>query len=113
MHFICFPFVMEPWAQPLKTAIDVIISGCLIFGLLTWYIDPGYIRADPNLSMMMLLEEFESTELCPECEVIILPRSRHCNVCNKCVDRFDHHCPWLNNCVGRRNHSFFIIFVSL
>ena len=113
LHFIGFPYITVQWVQTSKTAIDVIISGCFLFGFLTWYVDPGYIRKDQNISMMSLLEEFESTELCPECEVIILPRSRHCNVCNKCVDRFDHHCPWLNTCVGRRNHAFFIIFVTL
>ena len=91
----------------------MIFTGCFFFGFLTWFVDPGYIKKDPNISMMELLEEFESTELCPECSIIILPRSRHCNVCNMCVDRFDHHCPWLNTCVGRRNHAFFIIFVVL
>ena len=60
---------------------------------------------------MQLLDEFDVREICPSCHVIILPRSRHCNICNACVDRFDHHCQWLNNCVGRRNHGFFLTFV--
>ena len=113
MHFIAFPYVAAQWTETMKTAIDVLMTGCFIFGFLTWCVNPGYIQRDPETSMMQLLEEFESTELCPECCIIVLPRSRHCNVCNKCVDRFDHHCPWLNTCVGRRNHSFFIIFVTL
>ena len=49
--------------------------------------------------------------LCPECEVIRTNRSRHCSICNKCVERFDHHCPWINNCVGVRNHNAFIFFL--
>ena len=62
---------------------------------------------------MDLLEEFEMQEICPTCTVIQLPRSRHCFICDLCVDRFDHHCQWLNSCVGRRNHSYFICFVLI
>lgn len=49
--------------------------------------------------------------LCPDCEVIRTKRSRHCNICNRCVERFDHHCPWINNCVGAGNHIYFLLFL--
>ena len=112
MHFISFPYLKTEAAQTLKVIIDVLFIGCFLFGFLTWAIHPGYISKDPNISLMQLLEEFESTEMCPECEVIITPRSRHCNVCNLCVERFDHHCPWVNNCVGKGNYAYFYLFVT-
>ncbi|KAJ9709395.1 hypothetical protein PVL29_001055 [Vitis rotundifolia] len=39
--------------------------------------------------------------------------SKHCRVCDKCVDHFDHHCRWLNNCIGKKNYrQFFALMVS-
>lgn len=39
--------------------------------------------------------------------------SRHCFICDKCVDRQDHHCQWINQCVGIGNHNSFFVFVIL
>lgn len=38
-------------------------------------------------------------------------RTKHCSICNKCVENFDHHCKWLNNCIGGRNYPAFIVSV--
>lgn len=67
--------------------VSVIISGCK---------NPGFLEK-PKIPFLTLLDKLDPTMLCPECEVIRTPRSRHCSICNRCVERFDHHCPWINN----------------
>ena len=49
--------------------------------------------------------------MCPDCEVLRTERSKHCAICNMCVERYDHHCPWINNCVGINNHTPFLVFI--
>ena len=71
-----------------------------LFFVITWFADPGYLRKSPKVSFLKLVEKFDPNMLCPTCEVICTSESRHCYICNKCVERFDHHCQWINNCVG-------------
>jgi len=82
-----------------KYAIFV-LSGVGLLALLLLFIgsckNPGYLDK-PKIQFLDLLDKLDPTMLCPECEVIRTPRSRHCSICNRCVERFDHHCPWINN----------------
>lgn len=56
---------------------------------------------------------YEPYSICPDCNLVRLPRSRHCQVCNRCVEKFDHHCPWVNRCIGARNIGVFYIFIII
>ena len=87
------------------TAVTFMISSCS---------NPGRLKKDYTL--LHLLENFHPSDICPRCEVLTTPRSQHCNICNQCVQNWDHHCPWINNCVGVRNHGaffFHLLFVFL
>ena len=71
--------------------------------------DPGYLK--PAHKFLDLLKEVHPCEMCPDCQVLRSSRSRHCAICNRCCERFDHHCPWINNCVGMNNHNAFLGFI--
>ena len=44
-------------------------------------------------------------------KVLKTERSKHCDICNKCISVYDHHCPWINNCVGSNNYFLFYYFL--
>jgi palmitoyltransferase ZDHHC1/11 len=48
---------------------------------------------------------------CQTCERHVIESTKHCTICRKCVDGFDHHCVWLNNCVGSLNYRTFIVLL--
>lgn len=87
--------------------------GAMIFFTLTMRVKPGYMQGTSTVPFVRLVEKFEANLLCPKCEVICTADSRHCYICDQCVERFDHHCQWVNNCIGIDNHSYFYIFIIL
>ena len=71
------------------------------------------MQGSSKIPFVRLVEKFEANLLCPHCEVICTADSRHCYICDQCVERFDHHCQWVNNCIGINNHSYFYLFIIL
>ena len=88
-----------------------LFGASVLLCIIVWWSDPGVIKKDPDLNFVKLLDTLEASSLCPDCEVIRTPRCRHCVLCQRCVDRYDHHCPWVNNCIGKGNYGQFYIFV--
>lgn len=98
------PHILWFWGLSIASILS------LVFAIITAAWNPGYL-AKPQIPFIELLSKLDSTQLCPECEVIRTERSKHCSICNKCVERFDHHCPWVNNCIGLWNHRFFLFYI--
>jgi hypothetical protein len=101
--------MLDVWYFMLSTTLCMTKFLCTF--IVMTYKKPGYVEADPQLNWSEVVEKVPSKHLCFECKVIRPPRSQHCNVCNKCVDRYEAHSFWTNNCVGRLNSGYYFAWV--
>ncbi|MED6270945.1 hypothetical protein CHARACLAT_015348, partial [Characodon lateralis] len=113
---VFIPLLPWPW-----NAVSYAISGISFLfhfftNIATVTIDPAdvSVRAKNNYSTPLpLFDRAKQAHViqnlhCYLCDVKVGPKVKHCGVCNKCVEGFDHHCKWLNTCVGQRNYRFFL-----
>lgn len=56
-------------------------------------------------------EELNLAEYCPKCLVKKTVTSKHCVICDRCCNEFDHHCYWVNNCISKKNYVLFMVFL--
>ncbi|KAM9394339.1 palmitoyltransferase ZDHHC12-A [Pholidichthys leucotaenia] len=96
----------------------VVLSVLLYFAVSL--MDPGFVLSENVKGVQGLDEETESMipesptprlRYCGYCLLQQPMRAKHCQMCKRCVRRFDHHCPWMENCVGERNHRWFIMYL--
>ncbi len=125
--FICTTFiVLIPALGPSVRPPALFVLGSLFFlhvvsHVVALTIDPADyelrirekagIKAKPDFDRARHLHVIENG-LCHLCNIRASgPQTKHCRLCNKCVERFDHHCKWLNQCVGARNYVAFLVCV--
>ena len=81
--------------------------------------DPGYkknteleknSRGDYPL-IIKVNEGIDVRHYCSKCYIQKANNIKHCFICDKCVENFNHHCFWINKCIGRNNRFFYFIFI--
>ena len=55
----------------------------------------------------------KNPNICIKCRTPKSPTTKHCLICNRCVDNWDHHCYWLNLCINNKNFCKFKTFLSI
>ena len=109
-----FPYLKkEGYLSPI---IEYMFSiSTIIFLVLYIYImvsDPGLIVKNNNDTWIDIIKSGKMiNKMCPYCMVEQAKFSKHCFLCNKCIEVFDHHCHWINNCVGHKNKPYFLAFI--
>ena len=49
--------------------------------------------------------------VCVKCGIKKKQNTKHCIICDRCVDNWDHHCYWLNSCINHKNFCKFKLFL--
>jgi len=96
-------FVIEPVLDVYYFMVSTtlcMVKLAITYGMMCFK-EPGYVEQDAELDWLEVMKKVPSKYLCLECKVVRPPRSVHCSVCNKCVDRYEAHSFWTNSCVGR------------
>ena len=74
--------------------------------------DPGLLVKKNNDNWIQIISSGKNiNKMCPYCMADQGKFSKHCFLCHKCIEIFDHHCHWINNCVGHLNKPYFIGFI--
>ncbi|KAJ8246051.1 hypothetical protein GJAV_G00263110 [Gymnothorax javanicus] len=77
--------------------------------------DPGTVTKESHSAQVQVYRYdgnlFHPGVSCPTCLLVKPARSKHCRVCDRCVQRFDHHCVWVNNCIGAQNSRHFLLYL--
>ncbi|PAA48605.1 hypothetical protein BOX15_Mlig003792g1, partial [Macrostomum lignano] len=94
-----------------------VISGMFYFHWRCAVRDPGFLKIDKTARVQSIVRTCEDPSasfdnFCSTCLIQKPLRSKHCDMCGRCVARMDHHCPWVYNCVGVANHRTFVGYLT-
>ena len=66
-----------------------------------------------ELFMKCNYDKNEIKKICSKCKIIKKFGTKHCVICDSCVEDFDHHCYWINKCINSKIIPEFIAFLII
>jgi len=107
-------FIILPYFNSnIFSSIYIIVSAFVfILYISLSFSNPGKMINNEYKDLLDIVEKGNDAEdFCPYCLVKNNFRSKHCLICQNCIDEFDHHCFWVGNCIGKNNYKLFFIFL--
>ena len=107
-------FILLPYFNSnIFSSIYIIVSAFVfILYISLSFSNPGKMINNEYNDLLDIVEKGNDAEdFCPYCLVKNNFRSKHCLICQNCIDEFDHHCFWVGNCIGKNNYKLFFIFL--
>ena len=76
----------------------------------TFLINPGYPKHEVDTRRK---EHKDNYGYCNSCNIWVNQENNtvHCDICDICIEGFDHHCVWTSKCIGKNNICSFYIFL--
>ena len=113
-----FSMLPGPYASEIhKYTGTALMLWCYRSYYLACTVNPGYIVKSTHKDALRRFK-FENIMYfakkdCQTCKFEKPARSKHCSLCDMCVEKMDHHCVWINQCVGLKNYKHFLSFLIL
>ena len=117
---IIYLFILPYLKDWIETIINFPAFGlCLLSYFLFIGKDPGYKKNSQLIKeargeyplLLKVNEGIDVRHFCPKCFIQKSNNIKHCFICDKCVEEFNHHCFWINKCIGKNNRLFYFIFI--
>ena len=117
VFFSTIPLLLNEYENTIviKFLLFSYVSLLLLFFFLYFIllvINPGVKpQRDFNYLKSLIKINENLNNYCYRCYIRKAKGLKHCIVCDKCYENFDHHCYWINKCIAKSNYVVFIVFL--
>ncbi|EDW84955.2 uncharacterized protein Dwil_GK18990 [Drosophila willistoni] len=96
------------WSYTFNCMLCIYTLHNIIGNFLMCWLTDNSMKSLPNYRQHPPPTEARFWHLCTQCQMMVPPRSWHCQSCRRCTLKRDHHCTFTANCIGHNNHRYFI-----